>query len=89
MASSTNFVPPILHLLQSPLSTSHLLRGVAATNHHSHRLSMLGNSINIRNDRCVVPEFLLANQDDDYTEFSFENDDRSDFLLLTKELEST
>ncbi|KAL0073246.1 hypothetical protein F4703DRAFT_1792816 [Phycomyces blakesleeanus] len=38
---------------------------------------------------CVVPEFLPANQDDNYTEFSFENDDRSDFLLLTKELEST
>ncbi|OAD80001.1 hypothetical protein PHYBLDRAFT_163051 [Phycomyces blakesleeanus NRRL 1555(-)] len=25
----------------------------------------------------VVPEFLSANQDDDYTEFSFENDDRN------------
>ncbi|KAG2190783.1 hypothetical protein INT47_012934, partial [Mucor saturninus] len=35
----------------------------------------------------VVPELMSANQDDNYTEFSFENDDRIDSLLLSEDLE--
>ncbi|OAD69161.1 hypothetical protein PHYBLDRAFT_172417 [Phycomyces blakesleeanus NRRL 1555(-)] len=48
-----------------------------------------GRLTQIGNDKSVIPKFLSANLDDNYTEFSFENNDQSDFLLLTKELEST
>ncbi|OAD68544.1 hypothetical protein PHYBLDRAFT_150137 [Phycomyces blakesleeanus NRRL 1555(-)] len=37
----------------------------------------------------VHADHLKLAKDDDYTEFSFENDNQSDFLLLTKELEGT